>query len=164
MPGAAAKTMKALVEVCAYAHAMSLANRRLQEQGEECGTAKTSSSSNKEQKNVDHDAMLVRTMFVLGNLTAGTGPSADANRRDTANAEMGSGGGGIDGLRLIGRIISSRAHIFAEMLATLGMIRLKQWEGVGSVAATETEDGNRTRRRNNGSTDNRRNLPSKVGT
>ena len=68
---------------------------------------------------LDHDALLVRTLFVLGNITAGSGGASDSNRVEIASAAVE--GTAMDGLRLIVSIVArqvkalqSAAHFARE--------------------------------------------------
>ena len=57
-PGSTSRTLECLVRLCTYSHWLK------------------------------HDAMLVRTLFVLGNVTAGGGEVSNANRLDIANSDV----------------------------------------------------------------------------
>ena len=124
-PGSTSRTLECLVRLCTYAHWLR------------------------------NDAMLVRTLFVLGNVTAGTGDGSNANRLDIANSDVNmpsstsaapreskEGQEGqektriIDGMRMMCTVVAARAD---ELRDTLSSPECRE--------TAREEDGRRRRRR-----------------
>ena len=103
-PGSTSRTLECLVRLCTYAHWLR------------------------------NDAMLVRTLFVLGNVTAGTGDGSNANRLDIANSDVNMPSSTsaapheskegqekiriIDGMRMMCTVVAARADELRDTLSS----------------------------------------------